>query len=229
MAFENLQIALTGAFNDLLVGVVEFLPKLIVAIVIVILGWLLGAALSKIISQLFKALKVDAALEASGAGQIVRRSGSNLNSGHFVGELVKWFIVVVSAVAVLGILGLDRVTFFLEEAVLGYLPQVIVAVLILVIGIALSEVVRKVIIASSKAAGFRKASLLGAVAKYAIWTFAILAALFQLEIAATFIQTLFTGIVVALSLGLGLAFGLGGRDAARDVIEGVRNEIKDRN
>jgi hypothetical protein len=226
MAFQNLQLALSDAFSSLLVGVIAFLPKLIVAIVIIILGWLIGAALSKVISQIFRALRVDSALEAAGARQLVNKAGFGLNSGRFVGELVKWFIVLVSLIAVLSILGLSEVTFFLQGIVIGYLPQVIVAVLILVVAIVLADVARKVVVASAKAAGLRKAGLLGSVTKWAIWIFAILAALFQLNIAATFIQTLFTGVVVAFSLALGLAFGLGGRDAAKETIEDIRSEIK---
>lgn len=229
MAFENLQLALSDAFSSLLIGVIAFLPKLIVAIVIIILGWLIGAALSKVISQIFKSLKVDSALEAAGAKKLVNKAGFGLNSGKFIGELVKYFVVVVVVLATLSILGLSEVTLFLQGVVLGYLPQVIVAVLILVIAIIVAEVVQKVVIASAKAAGVRKAGFLGAVTKWAIWAFALLAALFQLNIAATFIQTLFTGIVVAFSLALGLSFGLGAKDAAKDVIDGIRNEIKDRN
>lgn len=229
MAFENLQLALADAFSGLLIGVVEFIPKLIVAIVILILGWLIGAALSKIISQIFKALRVDSALEAAGAKKLVNKSGFGLNSGKFIGELVKYFIVIVALLAILSILGLSEVTMFLQGVVLGYLPQVIVAVLILVIAIVVAEVAQKVVIAAAKAAGVRKAGFLGAVTKWAIWAFAILAALFQLNIAATFIQTLFTGIVVAFSIALGLSFGLGAKDAAKDIVDSVRNEIKDRN
>ena len=226
MAFQNLQLALSDAFGTLLIGVIAFLPKLIVAIVIIILGWLIGAALSNIIGKIFRALKIDSALEAAGAKQLVNKAGFGLNSGRFVGELVKWFIVLVALMAVLSILGLSEVTFFLQGIVIGYLPQVIVAILILVVAIVLAEVMRKIVMASAKAAGVRKAGFLGSVTKWSIWIFAVLAALFQLNIAATFIQTLFTGAVVAFSLALGLSFGLGGRDAAKEIIEDMRSEIK---
>ncbi len=226
MAFESLKLALTDAFSSLLIGVVSFIPKLIVAIVVVILGWVVGAALSKLINQIFKALRIDTALEAAGAKQLVHKAGFNLNSGLFVGELVKYFVVVVSVMATLSILGLSDVNMFLQGIVLGYLPQVIVAVLILVVAIVLSEVMRKVVVAAAKAAGVHKAGLLGSITKWSIWIFAILAALFQLNIAATFIQTLFTGVVVAFSVALGLAFGLGAKDTAKEIIEDIRAEIK---
>lgn len=226
MAFESLRLALADAFNSLMVGVVSFIPKLIVAVIIVILGWVIGAALSKIINQIFRTLKIDSALEAAGAKQLVHKAGFNLNSGLFVGELVKYFVVIVSFMATFSILGLSDVNMFLQGIVIGYLPQVIVAVLILVIAIVLSEVMRKIVVASAKAAGVHKAGLLGSITKWSIWVFAILAALFQLNIAATFIQTLFTGVVVAFSIALGLAFGLGAKDTAKEIIEDIRAEIK---
>ena len=226
MAFESLKIALSEAFNSLLVGVIAFIPKLIVAIVIVILGWIVGATVSKVVNQIFKALRIDSALEAAGAKQLVHKAGFNLNSGLFVGELIKYFVVVVSFMATFSILGLNDVNLFLQGIVLGYLPQVIVAVLILVVAIVVAEAMRKIVVASAKAAGVHKAGLLGSVTKWSIWIFAILAALFQLNIAATFIQTLFTGVVVAFSVALGLAFGLGAKDTAKDIIEEIRSEIR---
>ena len=218
--------ALERASSDLLTGVVNLVPLLIVSIVIIILGWLAGAALSRIISKIFKSLKVDSALEAAGAKELVNKAGFGLNSGRFIGELVKYFVIIVAFIATLDILGLNDVNAFLQGVVVMYLPQVIVAVLILVVAIIVAEVMRKVVVAAAKAAGVHKAGLLGSVTKWSIWIFAILAALFQLNIAATFIQTLFTGIVVAISVAAGLAFGLGGKDVAREILEDVRSEIK---
>lgn len=228
MVFENLSVALSNAFSGLLVGVVEFIPQLIVAVLVLIVGWLIGAALSKVVSQIIKALKVDKALEAAGAKELVGKAGFQLNSGVFVGELVKWFVVAVSFIATFDILGLQDVNSFLEGVVLGYIPQVIAAVLILLVAVVVGTALQRTVIASAKAAGFASANFLGAITKWSIWVFALLAALFQLNIAATFIQTLFTGFVVALALAAGLAFGIGGKDVARDYLEKLRKEVSER-
>lgn len=228
MAFENLVNTLWGSYDGLRIGVFAFLPKLIIAIAIIILGWLIGAMLAKLVNQVIKSLKIDSLLEAVGAKELVKRGGFELNSGVFLGELVKWFVIVVSFVAAFDIFGLQDVNYFLQGVVLGYIPQVIAAVLILLVAVVVATALQKTVVASAKAAGFASASLLGAVTKWAIWVFAFLAALFQLNIAATFIQTLFTGFVVALSLALGLAFGLGGRDAAKEYVEKLRSEVRGR-
>jgi hypothetical protein len=227
-ALEVLSDAWLRTSGSLLSGATDFVIKLILAVLIVILGWVIGALISKAIAQVIKAVKVDKALEVAGAKELARKGGFELNSGVFLGELVKWFVIVVSFVAAFDLLGLRDVNQFLEGVVLAYIPQVIAAVLILLVAVVVASALQKTVIASAKAAGFSNASLLGAVTKWSIWIFAFLAALFQLNIAATFIQTLFTGFIVALSLALGLAFGLGGRDAAKDYVEKLRKEVRDR-
>jgi len=122
-------------------------------------------------------------------------------------------------------LGLTQVNIFLQEVVLGYLPQVIAAVLILLIAAVIADAMQKVVVGSAKAAEIKAANLLGAITRYSIWIFAILIALSQLGIAPQFMYTLFTGIVAMLALAGGLAFGLGGRDAASQYIEKVKHDI----
>jgi small-conductance mechanosensitive channel len=107
------------------------------------------------------------------------------------------------------------------------LPQVIVAVLILLVAAVVAEVANRVVTGSAKAAALRSAGFLGKVAQYAIWIFAILAAFAQLNVATAFVQTLFTGVVIAVSLALGLAFGLGGQASAARYLEHLQSEIKD--
>ena len=192
------------------------------------LCWAGGAFVGKLVEQLFKAIRVDIALRKAGVEEILNKGGLLLNSGKFVGALIKWFVVVVFLIAAFNVLGLVQVTMFLEQVVLGYLPNVIVAVLILLVAVVIAETIQKIVSSSARAAGVRQSNLLGSIAKWAIWIFAILTALFQLGIAAPFIQTIFTGAVVAISLALGLSFGLGGQDAAASYIEKVKGEISDR-
>lgn len=218
---------LTGSMQDLWRGVVDFVPNLVVAVIILIIGWVIGAIIARAIEQVFRAIKVDDALKKTSIDDALARGGMRLNSGAFVGGLVKWFIIVVFLIGAFEVLGLQQVNGFLQEVVLGYLPQVIVAVLVLLVAGVVGDVMDKVVVASARAAHFRSAALLGTVARWAIWVFAILVALAQLGIATPFVQTLFTGVVIALALGFGLAFGLGGQDAAARFIEKVRHDISD--
>ena len=225
MLIETWADVLTRSFQDLWIGIVAFIPNIIVALIIFILGWLVGAALGRIIAQVVKSLKVDNALKSTGLNDVVERAGFSLDSGAFLGALVKWFFIIVFLVASLDVLGLDQVNFFLQTVVLGYLPQVIVAVLILLVAAVVAEVAATGVMGAAKAANLKSAGFVSSVTKWAIWIFAILAALDHLQVATAFVQTLFTGVIVAISLAFGLAFGLGGQEAAARFIEKMRSEM----
>lgn len=216
---------LSNSFANLWFGFMSFVPALIIAIVIFIVGWVIGASLSKVVEQLFKIAKVDVALKAAGVEEVSKKAGFNLNSGKFVGELVRWFVVIAFLIASFEVVGLTQVNDFLKGVVLSYLPNVIASVLILMVAAVLADAVRKTVSAAIQAAGISSANLLGSIAKWAIWIVALFAALSQLGIAPAVLQTLFTGIVIALSLALGLSFGLGGQDAAARYIEKVKAEV----
>lgn len=225
MLIETWADVLTRSFQELWTGIIAFIPNIIVAIIIFVLGWLVGAALGRVVQQVIRSIKVDDALKSTGLNTAVERAGFKLDSGAFIGALVKWFFIIVFLVASLDVLGLDQVNVFLQSVVLGYLPQVIVAVLILVVAAVVAEFVAKTVMGAAKAAHVSSAAFAGSVAKWAIWIFAILAALDQLQVASAFVQTLFTGVIVAISLAFGLAFGLGGQEAAARSIEKMRSEM----
>ncbi|MDO8579623.1 MAG: hypothetical protein Q7R72_02000 [bacterium] len=206
-------------------GITNFLPELLGAVVIVIVGWIVGALVGRLVAHIIKVIKLDSLLENAGFGNVVKRAGFNLNSGRFVGGLVEWFIIVAFLVAAFDVLGLTQVNVFLQSVVLLYLPQVIVAVLILLVSVVIADALSKVVVGSARAAGVHSANFLGTVTRWSIWIFALLAALVQLGIAVGFIQTLFTGVIVALSLAFGLSFGLGGQEAAARYVERIRGEI----
>lgn len=216
---------LQASFNDVWFTIVQFVPAILAAAIIFVIGWIIGMILARVIEQVVDVLRIDDALKSAGVTEAVKDAGFSLNAGRLLGALVKWFVIVVFLVASLEVLGLVRVTTFLQQVVLLYLPQVIVAVLIIILAAIVADVVRNIVTGSARAAGVKQAAMAGAIAKWAIWIFAVLAALNQLGVAAAFWQTLFTGIVVALSLAFGLAFGLGGKDAAARSIERLRDEM----
>ena len=205
-----------------------FLPTILAAVIWFIIGWIVGVALYHVVVEVVKALRINEALRATGLAEAAHRAGINLDVGQFLGALVQWFIVLVFLVASLDILGLSNVTIFLQQVVLMYLPRVIVAALMIIIGAIAAEVVRGLVVHSARAVGAHGANLAGTVAKWAITVFAVLAALSQLGIGTELIQTLFQGIVIAVALSFGLAFGLGGKEAASRTIERVRGEITHR-
>lgn len=219
--------AITGAFQSVWVGVIAFLPNFIVAIVIIILGWIIAALVGKVVAQLIKSARLDNALEQAGFDAVLKRASVALDSGAFIGGLVKWFIIAVSFMAALEVLKLSQVSIFLQENIIRYIPNVIISVFVLLVAIIAADFVQKLVVVSVKAAQIRSAHFIGALTKWTIWIFAFFIILPQLGIAGEFIGTLYTGIVTALALAFGLAFGLGGQEAAARFIEKVRHEITD--
>jgi hypothetical protein len=217
---------LSSSLKGVWLGVANFIPVLVVALIIAIVGWIVGAILYKFVNQVVKMAKIDSALRAAGVEKFIEKAGFRLDSGMFLGKLVEWFFIIVFLVAAFDVLGLSQVTSFLKDVVLGYLPQVIVAALIILVAAVVSEAAQKVVTGSAKAASLKSANFAGSIAKWAIWIFAILAAIMQLGIAVSFINTLFTGIIIAVALALGLSFGLGGQEAAARYIEKLRTDIK---
>ncbi|MFA6077064.1 MAG: hypothetical protein WC735_03235 [Candidatus Paceibacterota bacterium] len=224
-----------SSLQELWWGFIQFAPKLVIAIVFFVIGWVLGNIIAKALAQVFSTLKIDNLLKSVGVEGFFRRAGMNLNSGYFIGEVVKWFVIIVFLIASLSLvlpvdpnIGTNAVTSFLKDAVLVYLVKVVIAALILIIAAFVSEGISKTVKAGAMGMGLSTANLFATIAKYAVWIFAFIIALGQLGVADYYMNVLFTGIIAMLSIGGALAFGLGGRDAAAKFIAKVSEEISHR-
>ncbi len=224
---QNWGDVFTQSLQNVWLGVANFVPSLVIAIIIFAIGWVLAALIERLVESILKALKLDAALKSAGFEDVVKRAGHNLNSGRFVGTLCKWFVIVVFLMASLDVLGLAQVNSFLGQVV-NYLPQVIVAVFILLIAVLVANAMNKVVVASAKAGHVKSAELLGRVTKWAIWIFALLTVLITLGIAPALIQMVVTAIFAGAALAIGLAFGLGGKEVAQKWIEKTSQHIAER-
>lgn len=198
---------------------IQFGAYLLAALIIFAVGWIFGAFLGGLIEKLFQTLKIDSILKQAGVESALEKGDIKLNSGAFVGGIVRWFIVAVFFLAALKVFGLVEVTDYLETIVVGYLPRVIAAILILLVSVIIGEVAGKIVSGAAANAHLASSRFLGAITKWAVVIFAVLTALVQLNIAASLVQILFIGIVVALSLAFGLAFGLGGKEVAARMLE----------
>ncbi len=225
---ENWGQGFTESLLSVWYGVLDFLPGFVGAIAIFILGWLLATLIEKLVEGIFKSFKVDTLLKSTGVEDVIERSGHTLNSGKFVGALIKWFVITVFLVASFNVLHLTDVNLFLNNVVLSYLPQVIIAVLVLMVAVVIADVVQKFVTASVRAAHIKSALLLGAIAKWAILIFAVLIAMDHLQIGAYIVNTVFMGIVAGAALAFGLSFGLGGRDVASKMLEKGVHTLSDK-
>lgn len=216
----------SGSLMNLWFGFMSFVPGFIVAIIIFFVGWIVGSIIGKALSQVVAAMKIDKLFQSAGAEEMLNRAGMKLNVGGFIGMIVKWFIIVVFLMTSLEILGLTQVNDFLKESVLYYLPKVIIAMLVLVIATVIAQAMKKIVSGTAKAANVASANMLGSISSYAIWIFAFIIALSELGIATSFMQVLFTGLIAMIAIAGGLAFGLGGKEAAARAIDKVSGEMK---
>jgi flagellar biosynthesis protein FliQ len=216
-----------ASLQDLWWGILQFAPKLIVAIVFFVIGWALGNIVARALEQVFSALKVDKLLASVGADGLFRKAGMTLDSGYFIGQVVKWFVIIVFLLPSLNLVGLSEVSDFLKDDVLGFLPKVIVAALVLVIAAVVSEGISGAVVAGAKSMNLKAANLFGTVAKYAVWVFAFIIALGKLGL-DNYMGILFTGIVYMIGLGGALAFGLGGKEHASRFISKLGEEASER-
>ncbi len=229
---NNIWVTWGDVFNaslqELWWGFIQFTPKLVVAILFFVVGWILGSLIAKAFEHVLGALKIDKLFASVGADDLLRKAGINLNTGHFVGQVAKWFVIIVFLLPSLNLVGLDYIASFLHNDVLGFLPKVIVAALILIIATVVSDGLSRTVVASARAMNLTSANMLGTVAKYAVWVFAFIIALGQLGVAEYYMSVLFTGIIAMLSIGGALAFGLGGKDAAGRFISKLGEEMSHR-
>ena len=207
-------------------GVAGFAPRLVAAIVVFLVGWLLAVLFGRVAFHVVRVLRLDSALARVGFRQAWERSGFHLNSPVFFYELVKWFFVIVFLMAATNILGLEQVSEFLRTVVL-YIPNVIVAAVILLIGILVAKFLEGTVRASVRAAGLASANFLGVLTKWAVFLFSLLVALVQLRVADDIIRIVIVGLVAAASLALGLSFGLGGVKHADEMINNLRRRVED--
>ena len=205
-------------------SIASFVPLLFGSLLVFFIGLIIAMTLGQLVEQIVKGLKVDALLRRLDFEKTLEKAGWRMDSAAFLGLLVKWFFVIVFLLAAANILGLTQVGDFLRDVLL-YIPNVVIAALILIIAAIVSDITERILRGSLMAMGHR-GSLVAPLVRWSIWIFALIAALLQLGIAVTLIQTLVTGFVAAIAIATGLAFGLGGKDAAAQFIDRMRNEMR---
>jgi len=208
---DSFFLAASAALNNLLAAI----PAIIGALLILAIGWILSGILARLVSTLLERSGADR-LFAEHGGEVYGNRAQAFKPSVVGGELVKWLIRIVFLVAAANVLNLPQVSELLNQVLL-WIPNLIVAAIILLVAPLIARFVRGVIEVGAGRMGFTNASLLGRIAEAAIVVFAVIVAVDQIGIAADLVDTLFLGVVAALAIAFGLAFGLGGRDVAAEL------------
>jgi len=215
----------TYALQNLWQGFLTFIPTLIGAIIVFIIGWFISVGIGKLVAEVLIRIKFNKLFEKTGWKQTLEKAELKVNAAEFIGAIAKWVLVIVFLLAAVEILGFVQFAAFLKS-ILAYLPNVIVATLILVVTVILVDIVEKVVRAAVEGVKVGYGHLVSVMIKWSIWIFAVLAILHQLGIARPFMETLFTGFVAMLVISLGIAFGLGGKDVAAEILQDLKKKLQ---
>jgi len=215
---QNMGDAVLLSVTEALQNFLGFLPQLVGAIIILVLGWIIAGLLAGLVERILKTIGFERAAESTGIAGFVKQAGSDWTVSKVVAEIVKWFIRLIALQAAASILGMTQISAIINSILL-WLPNLIVALAIIVLGAFLANFVSKIVRGAVGKMGFDNPDLIANIAKFAIIGFAVIAAVDQLGIAETVVNTLLIGVVAALAAAFALAFGLGGQRVAGQITQ----------
>jgi mechanosensitive ion channel-like protein len=211
---DAFRASLAGALNTFLSAI----PRIIGFAVVLIVGWIVSSLLARGVEALLQAVRFNELARRSGFADFVQKMGVRDDSAGVIASIVKWFVRLITLVVAFDMLGLPAVSTVLQQLLL-WLPNLVVALVVLVIGGLAANALATLVRGATAEAGFSNPDMLAMVTKVAVWGFTIVVAVNQLGIATTLINTLMIGLVGAFTLAFGLAFGLGGRDRAAQILD----------
>jgi hypothetical protein len=214
--------SLTAALSLFLAAI----PRIIGFIVILIIGWLISGILAAAVAALLRAVRFNDLAQRSGLSGFVQNMGIRRDAAGVLADVVKWFVRLIVLVVAFDALGLPAVSAIFQQFLL-WIPNLVVAVVILVIAGLAANALGDLIRGATAQAGFSNPDLLATIARVAVWSFGIVVAVNQIGIAQTLVNTLFMGFIGALALAAGLAFGLGGRETAARIVDSWYNRNRD--
>ncbi len=224
--FEITQEALASLWS----GLIIFIPKLIGAIIVFLIGWLIAAGIGKLITEVLRKIKLNQAMESNDVKRALEKADLKIDFSGFIGVIFKWILIIVFLLASIDILGFQEFSNFLSSVV-AYLPNIIVAVFIFVVAIIIADLLEKVVKASAEGLKAGSGNMIGNIAKWAVWFFALFAILEQLipkaETFAILYENFIQGIVYLIVIVLGLSFGLGGKEVAADILHDLKRKLRD--
>jgi Conserved TM helix len=206
--------AIFQAFANAVNLVLTFIPRIIGFLIILIVGLIVAYFVAKAVTFLLRKVGFDHLSNRIGLSRIEQRMGVTMDPAGVLGKIVYWFILLIFLVPAADALGLPAVSNILNTLV-AYLPNVFVAILVLFLGTLLATFLADIVYGAVASAKIGSPGILAGIARWAIIGFAGLIALEQLQITPALINELFGAIVLGMAIAFGLAFGLGGQDAAR--------------
>lgn len=218
----------SSAFSQVWVSIISFLPMLLAAIIVFIIGWFLSIGIGKLVSEILRKLGFNNIFKRTGWDNAFAKADIEVDPAQFIGVITKWIFVIIFLMIASDIIGWTSFSLLLGQIVL-WIPNLLVAIVILVVAIILADILEKIVKATVERMGVASATFLGALTKWVIYIVASLAILSQLNVAQNIVNAVVIGIVATFVIALGLAFGLGGREEAGRVLKTIRERVENKN
>lgn len=212
-------------FQSFWQNLTEISPPIFWAGLVLLIGLLVAKWAGAITVAFLSKIRLNQILKRMGLEDALAKVDTGLNAPKFFGEIVKWFLVVVFLMASSEILDLTQFSQFLEK-VIAYFPNIFVAALIFLVAVFLADFSQKIVVGTLEEKKITYSRFLGKLIRWAIWFFAIMAILYQLKIIPSLILAIFIGGVATISIALGVAFGLGGKDLAVKILKELEEKFK---
>lgn len=203
----------------------NYWPKFLAGIIVFLLGYWLAVVVERLVRTLFDRLKINAILDRMGVDSFLTGVGFSLNAGKFFGIVAKWCAIIIVLMGTFEIFGLTQVSDWLQTIAL-YLPNIGIATLIFILAIYLADFSERIVVGSFEKAEIRYSRFIGTTVRIILWAFTILAIFMALGIAPDLIKIMLIGLIITIALSIGLAFGLGGKDFAHDLLQDLKGKIK---
>jgi len=212
-------------FEPFLQSLINISPAIFWAILVFLIGWFISKWMGQIAAAFLSKIRLNQVLKRMGLEEALTKIDLRLSAPKFFGEIVRWFFVVLFLMAASEILGLTQFSQFLEKAI-DYYPNIFIAALIFVVAVFLADFSQKIVVGTLEEEKITYSRFLGRAIRWTIWLFAILAILYQLQITPSLILAILIGMVATISIALGIAFGLGGKDLATKILKELEKKFK---
>ena len=222
MSVEDLSITVSSVVINAIADFVNFVPALVGGLMVLIIGLVIGAVVYRIVTASLKAIGLEKFLAKYGITQV---DGHEVEWSEILAEIARWSIIVVFLIPTFQAWRLDSVNVVLNRVVL-YVPNVIVAVVLAIVGLVFAKLGYKIAKGASHSLGKTLSHTVGLTAQWSITVFVGFLVLHQLGVAQELLRILFAGLVIMIAIAGGLAFGLGGQTTARTILESVWEKFK---
>ena len=223
--FLSLENSFSLALNQIVVGVISYIPNLLGALVLFLLGLIVAGWLKALTAKLIDVTKLGNVINSPSFKEFSKNAQIPQKIEVTVGEIVRWFVIALFFMASVNILGLVSVSLFINN-IISVIPTILAAIIILIVGVVISGFLEKMVKGSLGSADPSTSRLVGKVVSYATMTFFILAAISQLGIARFFIETAYTGFIACLAIALGIGIGLGSKDLVKKLLESWYDKLQ---